>query len=47
MSKRITIMISDNNLKKAHLRQAREIIKSQKTTSLSKIINEMLEEAKK
>ena len=46
MSKRITIMIHDENMKKATNRQAREIKKSTSSVSLSRVINEMLVEAK-
>ena len=44
--KRITIMISEKNLKKARAKQAKLIVTSTKSVSLSRVINEMLEQSK-
>lgn len=44
--KRITIMISKKNLKKARLKQAKLIVTSEKSVSLSRVINEMMEQSK-
>jgi len=46
MSKRITMMITEKNLKKARLKQAKLISTSSKSISLSSVINEMMEQAK-
>lgn len=42
MSKRVTIMIDDDNNKKLRLRQAKMIEKEQKSISYSKVLNETL-----
>jgi hypothetical protein len=44
MLTRITIMLSDDVLKKLRAKQAQEISKSQKSVSLSHIINQSLKE---
>lgn len=46
MGNRITIILDDAGLRKAHNRQARKIRDTMKTVSLSSIINEMVTEAK-
>ncbi len=46
MSKRITIMISDKNLKKARLKQAKLIITTTGSVSISSVINDMIEQAR-
>lgn len=42
MLRRITIMLDEDILKKLRARQAKEISKSQKSVSLSQIINDAL-----
>jgi hypothetical protein len=42
MSKRITIMLDDDLDRKVRIKQAELIKKSQKSTSFSKVINEVL-----
>ncbi len=42
MTKRITIMIDDDLDKKLRLLQSKEIIKSTKSVSFSKIINDVI-----
>lgn len=46
MSKRITIMISEKNLKKVRAKQAKLIITSDKSVSLSGVVNDMIEQAR-
>jgi len=46
MSKRITIVIDDANLKKLRTKQATEIKKSSKSVSLSRIINDAIRNCK-
>ena len=42
MGKRVTIVLSDENLKKLRAKQAAAIKKSTKSVSFSKVINETL-----
>jgi hypothetical protein len=42
MSKRITVMLDDENLKKLYTKQAAAIKKSTKSVSLSRVINDSL-----
>ncbi|WP_016940070.1 hypothetical protein [Candidatus Nitrosopumilus sediminis] len=42
MAKRITVLLSDDNLKKLYSKQAAEIKKSSKSVSFSKIVNDTL-----
>lgn len=42
-SRRVTIMLDEDILKKLRVFQAAQIRKSEKTVSLSQVINEMLE----
>ncbi len=46
MSKRITIMVSEKNLKKARAKQVKLIISEDGSVSLSRVINEMIEQAR-
>ena len=43
--KRITIMISEKNLKKAKTKQAKLIMTTDKSVSLSSVINDVIAEA--
>ena len=45
-NKRITIMISEKNLKKARAKQAKLITSEDGSVSLSRVINEMIEQAR-
>ena len=47
MSKRITIMLEDNIVKKLRLKQAKKISQENTSYSLSRVINETLTEALK
>jgi hypothetical protein len=47
MSKRITIMLGDDLLKKLHEIQAKQIIKSAKSVSFSAVLNEILRKSLK
>jgi len=47
MSKRITIMIDDENLKKLRNLQSKRIRESEKSVSLSKVINETIKKGMK
>jgi len=42
MTKRITVMLDDDNLKKLYAKQAAEIKKSPRSVSLSRVINDTL-----
>ncbi len=42
MLRRITIMLDNDLLKKLRVRQAKEITKSHKSVSFSKVINDLL-----
>ena len=42
MAKRITIMLDDDLLKKLHEIQAKQIKKTQKSVSFSRVLNEVL-----
>ena len=42
MGKRITIVVDDDLLKKLHEIQAKKIIKSKKSVSFSRVLNETL-----
>ena len=42
MAKRITIMLEDDLLKKLHEIQAKQIKKTQKSVSFSRVLNEVL-----
>ncbi|MBI1663061.1 MAG: hypothetical protein IS860_06150 [Nitrosopumilus sp.] len=42
MSKRVTVMIDDENDRKLRLKQAKEIQKTQKSISFSKVLNDTL-----
>ena len=45
-SKRTTIMISEKNVKKVRAKQAKLIISTEKSISLSSVINDMIEQAR-
>lgn len=47
MTKRVTIMIDDDNDKKIRLRQAKLITSTQSSYSFSKVINEILRKSLK
>ena len=47
MTKRVTIMIDDDNDKKLRVRQAKLITNTQSSYSFSKVINEILRKAMK
>jgi hypothetical protein len=45
MSKRVTVMIHDDVVKKVRIIQAKKIQKENRSVSVSEIINELLKEA--